>query len=54
MEVEQIGQIILAVFGGFALLATQVPNVAKNPVVQFILSLVNFLGANWGKSKNAE
>ena len=53
MEVEQIGQIILAVIGGFSMIATQVPNVAKIKGVQWVLSLINFLGANWGKSKNA-
>ena len=53
MDAEQVGQLILAVIGGFSLLATQVPNVGKNKVAQWVMSLINFLGANWGKSKNA-
>ena len=44
----------VAVTGTFALIATQTPNKTDDKIIQFLLDVVNFLGANFGKSKNAE
>ncbi len=45
---------ILMFVGAFATLATITPNKTDDKIVQFILDLVNFLGGNVGKSKNAD
>lgn len=45
-------QVIVAIVGVFALIATRTPNKSDDKIVQFILDLVNFLGANIGKAKN--
>ena len=39
--------------GGFSVLATMTPNSADNKVVDMVMRIVNFLGANVGKAKNA-
>ena len=44
--------IIVAVVGVFALIATRTPNKSDDKIVQLILDIVNFLGANIGKAKN--
>ena len=44
--------IALAVVGAFALLATKTPNKTDDKILQVILDIVNFLGANLGKAKN--
>lgn len=44
--------IVLAVVGAFALIATKTPNKSDDRIVQVILDIVNFLGANLGKAKN--
>lgn len=52
---ENAGAIVeLAVMlvGAFALLATMTPNEADNRLAQFLLSLVNKLGANVGNARN--
>lgn len=43
---------LISVVGGFALLATLTPNRSDDRIVQIILDVVNFLGANLGRSKN--
>jgi len=45
--------IALTVVGAFAAIAVITPNKADDKIVQLILDLINFLGANLGKSKNA-
>ena len=40
--------------GGFSIISTQTPNHSDDKIVQMILDIVNFLGGNVGKSKNAE
>ena len=45
---------ILVVVGAFATLATLTPNKSDDRVLQIILDIVNFLGANIGKAKNKE
>jgi len=43
----------LMIVGGFALLAAKTPNKSDDRIVQVILDVINFVGANFGKSKNA-
>lgn len=45
-------EIVLGLVGVFALVATLTPNKSDDKIVQYVLDLVNFLGANVGKSKN--
>ena len=45
---------VLMVVGGFAVVATQTPNKTDDRILQIILSLINFLGANVGKASNSE
>ena len=40
------------IVGGFAVIASMTPNKSDDRVVQMILDMVNFLGANFGKAKN--
>lgn len=42
----------LAVVGAFALLASKTPNKTDDRIVQGMLDLVNFVGANFGTAKN--
>lgn len=44
--------VALAVVGVLALVATKTPNTSDDKIVQFVLDLVNFGGANFGKAKN--
>jgi len=46
-------EIIVQAVGVFALVATLTPNTSDNAIVDFILKLINFGGANVGKSSNA-
>lgn len=46
-------EIITQAVGVFALIATLTPNTSDNAIVDFILKLINFGGANVGKSSNA-
>ena len=56
---EQIAELVtkyfpvaLAVVGAFSAIATMTPNKTDNKIAQFLLDLVNFLGANFGNAKN--
>jgi len=40
------------IVGGFAVVASLTPNKSDDRIVQMILDMVNFLGANFGKAKN--
>ena len=40
------------IVGGFAVIASMTPNKSDDRIVQMILDVVNFLGANFGKAKN--
>ncbi len=44
--------LLLQIVGAFAVLATMTPNKTDDKIVQVVLDLVNFLGANTGKAKN--
>ena len=41
-----------SIVGGFAVIASLTPNKSDDRIVQMILDVVNFLGANFGKAKN--
>ena len=41
-----------SIVGGFAVIASLTPNKSEDRIVQMILDVVNFLGANFGKAKN--
>ena len=45
--------IITQIVGVAALVATLTPNQSDNKAVDFVLNIINMLGANIGKSKNA-
>jgi len=45
--------IITQIVGVAALVATLTPNQSDNKAVDFVLNIINMLGANVGKSKNA-
>ena len=40
------------IVGGFAIIASMTPNKSDDRIVQMILDMVNFVGANFGKAKN--
>lgn len=44
---------LTSIVGGFSIIATITPNQADNKIVDYLARIVNFLGANIGKSKNA-
>ena len=46
--------VALAIVGGFALLAAKTPNKTDDRVLQVILDIINFLGANLGRAKNED
>ena len=48
----QILSAVGGIVGGFADIASMTPNKRDDRVVQMILDMVNFLGANFGKAKN--
>lgn len=57
MIFDMIGKwfpIVTGFIGTFALIATLTPNKADDKIVQFLLDLVNFFGANVGKAANKE
>lgn len=43
---------LVSIVGGFAIIATMTKNQSDDRIVQMLLDAVNFLGANFGKSKN--
>ena len=45
-------EIVVQVIGVASLIATMTPNQADNKAVDFILNIVNMLGANVGKASN--
>ena len=50
---ESLFVILTQVVGVAALVATLTPNTSDNKAVDFVLNIINMLGANLGKSKNA-
>ena len=49
---ETLFTALTSVVGAFALLSTLTPNETDNEIMNKIMKLVNFLGANFGKSEN--
>ena len=49
---ESLFVILTQVVGVAALVATLTPNTSDNKAVDFVLNIINMLGANLGKSKN--
>lgn len=49
---EQYLELGFAAIGLFAAIATLTPNESDNKIADFLLKLVNILGANVGKAKN--
>jgi|TARA_R110000765_G_scaffold13421_1_gene40220 hypothetical protein len=43
---------VAGIVGGFAVVASMTPNKSDDRIVQMILDVVNFLGANFGKASN--
>ena len=43
---------VASIVGGFAVIASLTLNKSDDRIVQMILDVVNFLGANFGKAKN--
>jgi len=43
---------VAGIVGGFAVIASITPNKSDDRIVQMILDVVNFLGANFGKASN--
>jgi len=41
-----------SIIGGFAMIASMTPNKSDDRIVQMLLDIVNFLGANFGKASN--
>tara|TARA_Y100000310_G_scaffold190140_1_gene190101 strand:- start:633 stop:818 length:186 start_codon:yes stop_codon:yes gene_type:complete len=46
--------IATSLVGAFAILATMTPNPEDDKIVSQLYKLINFLGANFGQSKNRE
>lgn len=53
-NIDSIIAIALAVVGLFSMIATMTPNKADDRIAQFLLDVINFLGANVGKASNEE
>jgi len=49
---ENVIGIATSVVGAFAILATMTPNPNDDKIVSQLYKLINFLGANFGQSKN--
>ena len=45
---------VSSIVGGFAILAMFTPNKTDDKILQIIMNVINFLGANLGKAKNSE
>ena len=54
IEIPAIIEVVVAVVGVAALIATMTPNKSDDKIVQKILDVVNFLAANFGKAKNED
>ena len=51
-NIPQYVEIVVQVVGAFALIAALTPNSSDNAIADFLLRLVNTLGANLGKAAN--
>lgn len=48
----EYAEMIGAIIGLFAVIATQTPNTSKNPFMQFLLAFINAVAMNTGKAAN--
>jgi len=46
-------ELVVQIVGVASLVATLTPNASDNKAVDFVLNIINMLGANVGKAKNA-
>ena len=51
-NINAILEIVVQIVGVASLVATLTPNEADNKAVDFVLNIVNMLGANVGKASN--
>ena len=51
---ENVIGIATSLVGAFAIIATMTPNPQDDKIVSQLYKFINFLGANFGKSKNKE
>ena len=51
-SLPQYLEVAVQVIGAFAVIATMTPNTSDNAIADFLLKLVNTLGANLGKAAN--
>ena len=51
-NISAILEIVVQIVGVASLVATLTPNEADNKAVDFVLNIVNMLGANVGKASN--
>jgi hypothetical protein len=51
-SLPQYVEVVVQVVGAFALIAALTPNTSDNAIADFLLRLVNTLGANLGKAAN--
>jgi len=49
---QDIMKIATSVVGAFAIISTMTPNPSDDKAVNQLYKLINFLGANFGKSRN--
>jgi hypothetical protein len=49
---QNIMSIATSVVGAFAIISTMTPNPSDDKAVNQLYKLINFLGANFGKSRN--
>lgn len=46
--------VIISVVGSFSLIASMTPNSVDNKIAQFLMDVINFLGANVNKAANKD
>ena len=54
VEWSSVVSILLQVVGAFSVVATMTENKSDNTIADFLLRVVNTLGANVGKASNSE
>jgi len=50
---EEMLMAMTSIVGGFSVIATMTPNKTDNIIVNKMMKVINFMGANFGKAKNA-
>ena len=53
MDVDEIVMLVMAVIGSISAVTAAIPNASKNKTVQLMLNIINALGMNFGKNRNA-